>query len=322
MPAPFFTVITPVWNRAHYLDGIYEALCAQGMKDIEWLVGVDDADSESLALMRKIMIKADFKVRTFAASCHIGKAVLDNVLIKNAVGEYLIQNDSDDFMLHGGLVEAKKYILDRKLSGEYDVALLGDCLSAEGASLLQLGKSVRKHEIIHLDTMDVAGDGVWIFPRKIYSRAIFKEVDYIIHESSAWAPLLLESRVLWTGIPIRINRRDEVNSVSFSGGIKYARGSAYAISLEHNDIKRFARLTLFARFRILVLFYRYACLAGLSKNTQWQIWPLQRTLRMRSVAKLLGYGLAMLDYIRGNVSNTHKEFDQNYARVEIEELII
>jgi glycosyltransferase involved in cell wall biosynthesis len=319
---PFFSIITPIWGRVEYLQQIYDRLCSQGLIDIEWLIAVDDADPETLSAIAEIMKSSIFPIRTFAASCRIGKAVLDNLLIQNATGEYLIQNDSDDYLVHGALSHVKSYILERKLSGADDVALLADCVSTSGVSLLKFNDSLVKDKIITLDTLNLKGDGVWVMPRAIYTHARFAEVDFIIHESSTWGPLLLRARVLWTAISVRVNRRGEINSVSFSGGIKYARGSAYAISLEHNDIKRFARLTFFARFRILVLFYRYACLAGLSKNIQWQIWPLQRRLRMRSVAKLLGYGLAMLDYIRGNVSNTHKKFDQNYARVEIKELII
>ena len=320
--APFFSIITPIWGRVEYLEQIYDRLCSQGLIDIEWLIAVDDADPEALSDIAEIMKRSIFPIRTFAASCRIGKAVLDNLLIKNATGEYLIQNDSDDYLVHGALSHVKSYILERKLSGADDVALLADCISTSGVSLLKLNDALVKDKIITLDTLNLKGDGVWVMPRAIYTHARFAEVDFIIHESSTWGPLLLKAKVVWTAISIRVNRRSEINSVSFSGGIKYSRGSAYAISLEHNNIKRFARLDFLARFRILVLFYRYAYLAEINENTQCEIWPLQKRLKMRAVAKLLGYGLAMLDHMRGNVSNTHKEFDQNYASVEIKELIV
>lgn len=319
--APFFSIITPIWGRAAYLFEIYDQLCSQGLNDIEWLVGIDDADPESLSIIQEIIKKSHFPVRAFAASCRIGKAVLDNLLIENAVGEYLIQNDSDDYLIDGALSRVKSYILERNLSGMSDIAILGDCLSKSGVSLLNLHNSIVRDKIITLDTMNLKGDGVWVMPKKIYQCARFKEVDFIIHESSTWAPLLLKSRILWTAIPIRVNRRDEKNSVSFSGGIKYSRGSAYAIAIEHANFENFLKLTFVSRIKILVLFFRYAFLAGIGSNKQVEIWPLQKRLKIHSVAKMLGYGLAILDYVRGNVSNTHKEFDQNYAKVTIKEFI-
>ena len=42
---PLFTVFTPTYNRAYILPKLYESLCAQSIKNFEWLI-VDDGSKD------------------------------------------------------------------------------------------------------------------------------------------------------------------------------------------------------------------------------------------------------------------------------------
>ena len=43
---PFFTILTPTYNRAGTLHRVYESLCQQTFKDFEWVV-VDDGSTDN-----------------------------------------------------------------------------------------------------------------------------------------------------------------------------------------------------------------------------------------------------------------------------------
>ena len=60
-----FTVFTPTYNRAHTLHRVYDSLCAQTLRDFEWLV-IDDGSTDGTAdLIANWAKSADFPIRYF-----------------------------------------------------------------------------------------------------------------------------------------------------------------------------------------------------------------------------------------------------------------
>ena len=60
-----FTVFTPTYNRAHTLHRVYDSLCAQTLRDFEWIV-IDDGSTDKTAEVVADWVKsADFPVRYF-----------------------------------------------------------------------------------------------------------------------------------------------------------------------------------------------------------------------------------------------------------------
>jgi glycosyltransferase involved in cell wall biosynthesis len=93
--APFFTVFTPTYNRAHTLHRGFDSLRAQTQRDFEWLL-VDDGSTDGTGELVAGWIKdADFPIRYFKQN-HCGKHFAHNLAVREARGEFFLPLDSDD----------------------------------------------------------------------------------------------------------------------------------------------------------------------------------------------------------------------------------
>ena len=97
-----FTVFTPTYNRAHTLRRVYDSLCAQTLRDFEWIV-IDDGSTDGTAELVANWVKAaDFPVRFFRQE-HSGKHIAHNLATREARGKFFLPLDSDDACVPGAL---------------------------------------------------------------------------------------------------------------------------------------------------------------------------------------------------------------------------
>ncbi|MFY9839270.1 MAG: glycosyltransferase family A protein, partial [Xanthobacteraceae bacterium] len=99
---PLFTIFTPTYNRAHTIRRVFDSLCAQTLRDFEWLViddGSTDNTSELIALWEKT---ADFPVR-YLKQKHAGKHIAHNRALVEAKGQFFGIVDSDDALVPDAL---------------------------------------------------------------------------------------------------------------------------------------------------------------------------------------------------------------------------
>jgi glycosyltransferase involved in cell wall biosynthesis len=90
-----FTVFTPTYNRAHTLHRVHDSLCAQTLRDFEWIV-IDDGSTDGTAeLVTKWVKSADFPIRYFRQE-HSGKHIAHNLAVGQARGQFVAPLDSDD----------------------------------------------------------------------------------------------------------------------------------------------------------------------------------------------------------------------------------
>ena len=90
-----FSVFTPAYNRAHTLHRVYDSLCAQTLRDFEWIV-IDDGSSDGTAeLVANWVRSADFPIRYFRQE-HSGKHIAHNLAMRKAHGKFFLPLDSDD----------------------------------------------------------------------------------------------------------------------------------------------------------------------------------------------------------------------------------
>ncbi|HEX4169652.1 MAG TPA: glycosyltransferase family 2 protein [Bryobacteraceae bacterium] len=96
MPYPFkFTVFTATYNRAATLHRPYHSLCAQSLRDFEWLVVDDGSTDETRNLIETWQREANFSIRyLYQPNC--GKPTACNLGIDEAQGEFFLTLDSDD----------------------------------------------------------------------------------------------------------------------------------------------------------------------------------------------------------------------------------
>lgn len=97
-----FTVFTATYNRAHTIHRVFDSLCAQTLRDFEWIVVDDGSNDNTAALIEGWAKKADFPVRCFRQN-HSGKHVAYNLAVREARGLFFAPLDSDDAFLPDSL---------------------------------------------------------------------------------------------------------------------------------------------------------------------------------------------------------------------------
>lgn len=93
--APWFTVFTATYNRAHTLRRVYESLLSQTMQDFEWLIVDDGSTDDTEALVQEMMGDGSLLIRYIKKS-NGGVHTAHNAAIKNASGKLFLRLDSDD----------------------------------------------------------------------------------------------------------------------------------------------------------------------------------------------------------------------------------
>jgi glycosyltransferase involved in cell wall biosynthesis len=90
-----FTVFTPTYNRAHTIHRVFNSLCAQTLRDFEWLVIDDGSIDNTSEQIASWAASADFPVRYFRQA-HAGKHFAHNLAVREARGKMFLPLDSDD----------------------------------------------------------------------------------------------------------------------------------------------------------------------------------------------------------------------------------
>ncbi|MHB8724069.1 MAG: glycosyltransferase family A protein [Casimicrobiaceae bacterium] len=93
--APWFTVFTATYNRAHTLRRVYESLLLQTMQDFEWLIVDDGSTDGTEARVQEMMGEARLTIR-YIKKTNGGVHTAHNVAIREANGELFLRLDSDD----------------------------------------------------------------------------------------------------------------------------------------------------------------------------------------------------------------------------------
>jgi len=120
---PFISVIINVYNHAHILPKVFEALKAQTFKDFEIVIIDDCSPDNSREIIDDFCKKNDtLNVKKIYLEKNLGVCGARNVGLDTASGIYIIYNDGDEWMEDNCLEElaniAKQYNADR-VKGDY-----------------------------------------------------------------------------------------------------------------------------------------------------------------------------------------------------------
>ncbi len=90
-----FTVFTPIFNRSELTERTFASLCAQTVRDFEWLIVDDGSTDDTRTRAERWQAKAPFPVR-YHHQRHQGKHYAYNLAISLAEGPLFAVLDSDD----------------------------------------------------------------------------------------------------------------------------------------------------------------------------------------------------------------------------------
>lgn len=96
---PRLTIHTATYNRAYILEKAYRSLCAQTVKDFEWLISDDGSTDQTEKLVRSWMVQDNgFQIHYKKLDhVHIPRAL--NSGVSRANTEWFMMLDSDDYLL-------------------------------------------------------------------------------------------------------------------------------------------------------------------------------------------------------------------------------
>ncbi len=122
---PKVSVIVPVYNTSKYLHQCLDCLAVQTLQDIEFII-VDDGSTDNSGIICDAYSKKDFRFKVIHQS-NGGLAAARETGLKNAVGDFIIVCDSDDWaeptmyeMLYNKIISTDADIVTCGFFTEYD----------------------------------------------------------------------------------------------------------------------------------------------------------------------------------------------------------
>lgn len=321
---PLVSILTPTWNRADYLQKVWNGIVEQDYKNVEWIVGNDGSTDDTFKIIKFLAKKSKFPVRLIDSNIRIGKSRIDNLLMRNANGELLIWNDSDDFLLPSALSTLVKAWLNipEKKRQNY-LGIMAQCISTE--NIIQ-GKNFDKQLNIVDETYEefsskTSGDATILIPAKSIFNRSFLEVDFLITESSLWSEVFKNKRLLYLPEIVKVMDRQAPGSISFGKKLQYTRGMAYGIAIAENQ-DRFASRSLLVKCSLIVRYWRYCIHGELGFMFAKKMWLITRNQFWPLLLYPIGYLITVIDVMRKKVEKTHREFDLAVkdAHIEIRQL--
>lgn len=105
---PFFSIILPTYNRAHFLSEAIESVRYQTYNDWELII-IDDGSTDNTSELVESYCKKDNRI-LYIYQENAERSAARNNGIDHAVGEYICFLDSDDYYLQDKLINLKEAI--------------------------------------------------------------------------------------------------------------------------------------------------------------------------------------------------------------------
>jgi len=316
---PLISILTPTWNRAEYLKKVWKGLDSQTYKNIEWVIANDGSTDNTKEVVEALSKKSSFPVTFINADMRIGKPRMDNELMKHANGEFIIWNDSDDFLLPNAIdelvklwqniphVERYKYLGVMALCSDNEGVMQTLSFDNDGSVLDTTWDNIMINEV---------GDGIIMCRADLIKDKKFLEVDFLITESSFWQPIASGMRVMLLSSVLKIMDRSAPGSISFGEKMEYNRGKAYAITL--SDVGyRFYRRSLRYRLWKALNYWRYSVLGEVGFFKSIKMWQVVSYNPLYFLLYPIGMLFALRDLMKGKVVMTHRDFDNAKKNVQI-----
>ncbi|MCR5539546.1 MAG: glycosyltransferase family 2 protein [Ruminococcus sp.] len=178
---PYITIFTPVYNRSHTLNRLYDSIKKQTYRNFEWLVVDDGSSDDSIKKIEEfIENETSFSIRLFKNS-HGGKHRAVNTGIRNAKGKLFFMLDSDDWLTSDALEKLVKW--DNRIKNREKCAGLCACMVDENGIAVTRGLK-KKYEYIsytHMIKNGITGDHVNVVFTDVFKKFQYPEIKNEYH---------------------------------------------------------------------------------------------------------------------------------------------
>jgi glycosyltransferase involved in cell wall biosynthesis len=305
---PLVSIWTPTWNRAALLERVWNGLNSQSYKHIEWIIGNDGSTDETADVISELASRSGFPVSVITASTRVGKARMDNEGIARASGEFVVECDSDDYLLPRAIeVLVDTWNSIPKSERENYVGVLAVCSNEQNVR----GPSLPKYQFDSIwnalvDKFDGGSDMVSLIKLKDWKMHPFPEVDFVVPEGITWTTIGHKKVRVCPEI-LLIKEYKAPHCISFSGKMEYCRGRAYAIASVENNTRMY-RQNLRGRWWQLITYIRCCMHGEIGMRHAANMWGQNSSLFEFILMVPAAFLLVLKDRLQGKVRMTHREF--------------
>lgn len=140
------TVFTPTYNRAEYLERLYNSLTKQTNNSFVWLIVDDGSQDETKAYINKVIDEGIIKIKYLYQDNH-GKSCAYNHALKYVNTELFTCVDSDDYLSDDAVDSIIKVWEEEKKPSDIGIVALRSC------TLINKSKCAASH--IHMKLKDM-----------------------------------------------------------------------------------------------------------------------------------------------------------------------
>jgi glycosyltransferase involved in cell wall biosynthesis len=317
---PFFSVLTPSWNRADFLGILINSLQNQTFQDFEWVIGNDGSVDNTHEILTEKFNDLNIPITYIASNIRIGKSKLDNLLLDNAKGKYLVWCDADDFFTSDALECIFKIIQENKINSDIDIAgVISQNVDTNGKSqTFNLSSNIPPDGIYKFHELEqyLIGDCTICVKNTIFDNKRWPEVDFLITESILLRPLYKDKKFYFTADILKIMDRGAENSVSFGTKLQYCRGSAYSLA-RTLSVKKYEAMSIFSKIQKVVNYFRYCSHGDIPFFEAVKIWQVIQDKKWLICLYSIAILIVLFDLLRNKVIKTHIEFEHNKKLADI-----
>jgi len=317
---PLFSILTPSRNRASYLPRLAYYLKAQNYLNFEWLCGDDGSQDGTFQVASDLFNHFRLRGRVLRSELHIGKSAIDNLLIQSATGLYLIWCDSDDF-LHPEALRIMARSLEFKKTGDTMPILFARTDRIESFEAESQKIEIEEAQVINsfdsvedLQSQINLRDDLMAFPRELFRRIRFPEVDFYIPEGVVFRRFN-NSPAIFIDKKLKFGDYLAAGITKGAGEIRYPRGIWFSLATEMCLNRKFSRLPSYAEFRRGVLLCRIGRHADISEMKTREIMTSRHSLWFAvKIIELFGLLVFYRDRLAKRIVKSHVDFDNNITK--------
>lgn len=254
---PFFSILTPSYNRATLLVDVFQSLVRQRFASFEWVI-IDDGSTDGTAALVESWIdtEPDFEIK-YIYKNNGGKKSAVDFGVPHLSGKLVIFLDSDDYLIDGALSRLKNFWLG--FSSETRDSVFGFFCCLMSVDGKRVGGGVRF--LLCTPPQDQyderkKGDRLPVIKRELLSLYRFPafEGEKFVPEAYLWNELSLKYSCAFYSEPVCICRY-QADGLS-SNSISLRRNNPKGVLLYYSKASS-VRFGLWNSFRACVNFYRF-----------------------------------------------------------------